>query len=89
MWKRKGDTMKAVYEELNGDMAVFIVDDVQKTYHMPVGKLPADAEINDVYTVKVTGDEIVLLEKLPHEREARLKSARAKREELLRRKKLP
>ena len=81
--------MKAVYEELNGDMAVFIVDDVQKTYHMPVGKLPADAEIGDVYAVKVIGNEIVLLEKLPHEREARLKSARAKREELLRRKKLP
>ena len=89
MWKRKGDTMKAVYEELNGDIAVFIVDDVQEIYHMPVGKLPVDAEVGDVYAVKVIGNEIVLLEKLPHEREARLKSARAKREELLRRKKLP
>ena len=89
MWKRKGDMMKAVYEELNGNLAVFIVDDIPKTYHMPVGRLPADAQVGDVFAVNVDGHDITLLEKLPHEREARLKSARAKREALLKRKKLP
>lgn len=89
MWKRKGDLMKAVYEELNGNLAVFIVDDIPKTYHLPLVKLPADARVGDVFAVKVTGHDITLLEKLPHEREARLKSARAKREALLKRKKLP
>ena len=89
MWKRKGDFMKAVYEELNGNSAVFIVDDIPKTYHLPLGELPADAQVGDVFAVKVAGHDITLLEKLPHEREARLKSARAKREALLKRKKLP
>lgn len=89
MWKQKGDTMKAVYEELNGDIAVFIVDDIKKTYHKRIGELPGDAQVGDVFAIKVTDNEITLLEKLPCEREARLKSARAKREELLRRKKLP
>ncbi len=81
--------MKAVYEELNGEIAVFIVDDIKKTYHKQVQQLPADAEVGDVFAVSVSSDEITLLEKLPDEREARLKSARAKREELLKRKKLP
>lgn len=89
MWKQKGDTMKAVYEELNGNIAVFIVDDIKKTYHKRIGELPANAQVGDVFAIKVTDNEITLLEKLPYEREARLKSARAKREELLRRKKLP
>lgn len=81
--------MKAVYEELNGEIAVFIMDDIKKTYHKRVQQLPADAEVGDVFAVSVIGDKITLIEKLPDEREARLKSARAKREELLKRKKLP
>ena len=81
--------MKAVYEELNGEIAVFIVDDIQKTYHKRVDQLPADAEVGDVYSVSVSGGAMMLIEKLPDERDARLKSARAKREELLKRKKLP
>lgn len=81
--------MKAVYEELNGEIAVFIMDDIKKTYHKRVQQLPADAEVGDVFAVSVSGDKITLIEKLPDEREARLKSARAKREELLKRKKLP
>lgn len=89
MWKRKGDTMKAVYEELNGEIAVFIVDDIQKNYHKRLEQLPADAEVGDVYRVSLEGDSITLIQKLPDERNARLKSARAKREELLKRKKLP
>ena len=81
--------MKAVYEELNGDIAVFIVDDIQKTYHKRLEQLPTDAEVGDVYNVSVSGDLLTLLEKLPDERDARLQSARAKRQQLIKRKKLP
>lgn len=81
--------MKAVYEEVNGDVAVFIVDDIPKTFYKRIGDLPADAEVGDIYAVSICQDKITLLNKLPEERAARLASARAKREQLLKRKKLP
>ena len=78
---------KAVYEELNGEMSVFIVDGISKIYHIPVSNLPADANLRDVYEVEVQGAELHLIKKLPGERETRLEANRLKRAELLKRRK--
>lgn len=78
--------MKAVYEELNGEMAVFIVDSINKFYHVPAANLPADAETGDVFEVEICGNHLRLLEKLPEEKKRRLDKNRAKREALLKRK---
>ena len=78
---------KAVYEELNGEIAVFIVDGISKIYHIPVSNLPADANLRDVYEVEVQGAELHLIKKLPGERETRLEANRLKRAELLKRRK--
>lgn len=86
-WRQKGDYVKAVFEEVNGDVAVFIVEEVKKTYHKSVSDLPTDAQVGDVFEVEIAGDELRLVEDLPAEKEARLKSNQAKREELLKRKK--
>ena len=84
--KQKGDGMKAVYEELNGDLAVFIVDNVSKTFHVNAAELPKDAEPGDVFEVEIRMDEELKLgSKLPTERKRREQSARAKREALLKR----
>lgn len=79
--------MKAVFEELNGNVAVFVVDNLSKMYHVEAAKLPEGTREGDVFEVEVAGDELVILEKLPEEREHRLQANRLKREELLRRKK--
>lgn len=89
MWKRKGDKMKAVYEEKIGHLAVFIVEDLEKTFHIPLKELPNDANTGDVFLVEVLDNHLRLLKNLPDERDQRLKANRLKREELLRRKKLP
>lgn len=79
---------KAVFEELNGDMAVFIVDDVKKPYHITVSKLAEDVKLGDVFEVELADDESLKLgTKLPEERKRREDSSRAKREKLLKRKK--
>ena len=79
--------MKAVFEELNGHVAVFVVDNLSEMYPVEAVKLPEDAREGDVFEVKLADDELVILEKLPEERERRLQANRLKREELLRRKK--
>lgn len=89
MFKQKGDWMtKAVYEELNGDHAVFIVDDVKKPYHLDVSALPAGTSVGDVFEVTIAPDDSLTLgKKLPAERKQREASSRSKREQLLKRKK--
>lgn len=78
--------MKAVFEEINGDLAVFIIDNVQKVYHLSAADLPLDARAGDVFEVEIEADEkLKLLKKLPEERNQRLESAKAKREALLKR----
>lgn len=78
--------MKAVFEEINGEMAVFIPDDLPKTYELPVTSLPESARMGDVFEVSVNEeDEIKLGERLPKEREKRERSAKRKREQLLKR----
>jgi len=78
--------MKAVFEEINGDLAVFIVDHVQKTYHLPQSKLPKDIEIGDVFEVEIINEnQLNLLNELPKERIRRERASRAKREALLKR----
>lgn len=79
--------MKAVFEELNGDIAVFVVDDVSRAYYLDVAELPKGSATGDVFAVEIVDDEkLILSDKLPAERERREKSSRAKREELLKRK---
>lgn len=79
--------MKAVFEELNGEMAVFVVEGPQEIFHLEASLLPEDARVGDVYEVRVDGARLVLVEKLEDERHAREVSAQSKREELLRRNK--
>ena len=43
--------MKAVYEELNGEMAVFLVEELKRTVQIEQSKLPADARVGDSYEV--------------------------------------
>lgn len=88
MLRQKGDWMKAVYEERNGDVAVFVADDEAKVYNLAVSKLPDGVQIGEVFEVAVAADgALELLERLPDERARRLEANRLKREELLRRKK--
>lgn len=78
--------LKAVFEEINGDVAVFIVDDVQKPYFVSVSDLPDEITLGDVYEVEIAADEkLRLLKKLPKERKRREESAKSKREALLKR----
>jgi len=78
--------MKAVFEEINGEYAVFIVDNVLKMYHLSASKLPPSTKIGDVFEVEITeDDQLNLLNKLPEERMQREQAARAKREALLKR----
>lgn len=79
--------MKAVFEELNGDLAVFIVDGYENVFHIDASFLPNDAQIGDVFAASIDGCHLVLGDKLDDERRARLDSAQAKREALLRRNK--
>lgn len=80
--------MKAVYEELNGDIAVFLVEDLNRTIQIRQSKLPADARVGDIYEVEWNADaQLQFLYKLPEERRRREDSARKKREALLRRSK--
>jgi hypothetical protein len=78
---------KAVFEELNGDIAVFIVDDVKKPYHLDVSELPAGILVGDVFEVELASDQTLKLgEILPEERKRREEVSRSKREQLLKRK---
>ncbi len=78
--------MKAVYEELNGDIAVFLVEELKRTVSINQSKLPADARIGDIYEVEWNADaQLQFLNKLPDERAHREESVRRKREMLLRR----
>jgi len=78
--------MKAVFEELNGDTAVFVVDEKKKPYYLDVSELPADISTGDVFEVEIAaGEALKLGDKLPAERKRREEVSRAKREELLRR----
>ena len=80
--------MKAVFEEVNGDYATFIPDDIQKTYRIPIEELPIAAEIGDVFKIEILEDgKIKLLKNLPEERKKREQSAQEKRRKLLKRKK--
>lgn len=81
--------MKAVFDETNGHLAVFLVEQLSETYHIPVKDLPAETKLGDVFLVEVIDGELSLIENLPIERDERLKANRAKREALLKRKKLP
>lgn len=78
--------MKAVFEEINGDLAVLIVDDAQKPYFISASDLPAETTTGDVFEVEIEADEkLKLLKKLPEERKRREQSAKSKREALLKR----
>ena len=78
--------MKAVYEELNGDIAVLLVEELKRTVSINQSKLPADARIGDIYEVEWNADaQLQFLNKLPDERARREASNRKKREMLLRR----
>lgn len=79
---------KAVFEEVNGDLAVFIVDNVKNPYHVKVSELPEGSSTGDVFEVKLLeGDTLHLIDKLPTERKKREASSRTKREQLLNRNK--
>jgi len=78
--------MKAVFEEVNGDLAVFIVEDVEKTYSLSIDHLPKNANPGDIFEATIgADDQLNLLKKLPNERRQREQSAQSKREALLKR----
>lgn len=78
--------MKAVFEEVNGELAVFLVEDLHENYHLPISQLPTDIEMGDIFEVDITSDDqLNLIKKLPEERTRREQVARAKREALLKR----
>ena len=78
--------MKAVFEEMNGDLAVFLVEDVEKTYFISIDHLPKNAKPGDIFETTIgAGDQLNLLKKLPNERRQREQSAQSKREALLKR----
>jgi len=86
MSKQKGDNMKAVFEELNGDTAVFVVDDRKEPYYLDVSELPKNISTGDVFEVDLKTDGTLKLgDKLTDERKRREEASRAKREELLKR----
>lgn len=78
--------MIAVFEEVNGQYAVFLVEDFSKTYHLHVSKLPKDASPGDVFEVGINEqDELEILQVLNEERDRRQELNRLKREALKRR----
>ena len=78
--------MKAVFEEINGEYAVFLVEELGKTFHVNRVDLPEDAVNGDVFEVEIDFDnQLKLLEKLPDETMTRKASAQLKRKKLLER----
>lgn len=78
--------MKAVFEELNGDLAVLLIEDLEKTYVLHKDKLPEDAKIGDIFQVYFNyAAELQFARKLVEERLSREESNRLKREKLKRR----
>lgn len=77
--------MKAVFERHDGKIATFLLEDIQKSHAISYQKLPKDLEVGDVVEVKLDGDELIILEKLPEERKRREERIRQKREQLLKR----
>ena len=78
--------MKAVFEEINGEYAVFLVEELGKTFHVDRVDLPEDAVNGDVFKVEIDFDnQLKLLEKLPDETMTRKASAQLKRKKLLER----
>lgn len=78
--------MKAVFEEINGEYAVFLVEELGKTFHVNRVDLPEDAVNGDVFEVEIDFDnQLKLLEKLPDETMNRKASAQLKRKKLLER----
>ena len=53
--------MKAVYEEKIGHLAVFIVEDLEKTFHIPLKDLPSNANTGDIFLVEVLDNHLRLL----------------------------
>lgn len=78
--------MIAVFEEVNGEYAVFLVEELSKTYHLHLSKLPSDANPGDLFKVGINAhDELELGQELKAERDRRQESNRLKREALKRR----
>lgn len=78
--------MKAVFEEINGDYAVFIVEELKKSYHLDKADLPKNTVNGDIFEVEIgSKDELKLLERLSKETKSRKASAQSKRELLLKR----
>lgn len=79
--------MKAVFERHDGKIATFLLEDIQKCHTISYQKIQKDLEVGDVVEVKLEGDELIILEKLPEERKRREDRIRQKREKLLKRSK--
>lgn len=78
--------MIAVFEEVNGQYAVFLVEDLSKKYHLHLSKLPEHSAPGDLFEIKINrNNEIELGRELRDERDRRKESNRMKREALKRR----
>lgn len=78
--------MKAVFEEVNGEYAVLLLEELKRTYSIPQKELPSGAKIGDIFEVELTAqNEIQFQRKLLKERSLRENGNRAKREALKRR----
>ena len=75
--------MIAVFEEVNGQYAVFLVEEYSKKYHLHVSKLPKDTYPGDLFEVTINAqNKIELVQELKEERDRRKKNNRMKREAL-------
>lgn len=78
--------MKAVLDEINGEIAVFALDEVHDIFYKATDELPAGTTVGDVFEIHPLENGLYYLgKKLPAERAKREKSNRAKREALLKR----
>ncbi len=78
--------MIAVFEEVNGQYAVFLVEDLSKKYHLHLSKMPQDANPGDVFQISINEhDKIELGQQLRDERDQRKERNRLKREALKKR----
>lgn len=78
--------MIAVFEEVNGQYAVFLVEDLSRKYHLHLSKLPEYSVPGDIFEVAINEhNEIELGQELRDERDRRKESNRKKREALKKR----
>lgn len=80
--------MRAIFEELEEDIARLIPDDGSNPIEVSRWKLPNEAVLGDVFEIYYKSEQRMSIEKIcliPNERLKRLENVKSKRESLLKR----